>query len=154
MFFRVRRRFRPKVKNILSVIHWSFNMVFFIEFFPPLSSFCTNNSINELKGFLNNSWCGMILQKYNKGQLFSKCLFGVFISTKNQPNFCKDFCPSLNGLNGLFKLWGIWGVSSWTQHTLVEYFYSVKYESSIIMSNVCQIIPVMKTKTLVFPAKW
>ena len=54
---------------------YSFDMVFFIEFFPPLNSFCTNNSINELKGFLNNSWCGMILQKYDKGQLISKCLF-------------------------------------------------------------------------------
>jgi hypothetical protein len=35
----------------------------------------------------------------------------------------------------------------------VESFYSVKYGSSIIPSNVCQIISVMKTKTLVFPEK-
>ena len=30
-----------------------------------------------------------------KGQLIPKCLFGVFKSTKNQQNFCMDFCPSL-----------------------------------------------------------
>ena len=30
-----------------------------------------------------------------KGQLFSKCSFGVFKSTKNRQKFCKDFCPSL-----------------------------------------------------------
>ena len=30
-----------------------------------------------------------------KGQLILKCPFGVFKSTKNQQNFCKDFCPSL-----------------------------------------------------------
>ena len=30
-----------------------------------------------------------------KGQLISKCPFGVFKSTKKQRNFCKDFCPSL-----------------------------------------------------------
>ena len=35
-----------------------------------------------------------------------------------------------------------------------ESFYSVKYGSSIITSNVCQTISVMKTKTLVFPEKW
>ena len=38
--------------------------------------------------------------------------------------------------------------------TLVETFYSVKYGSSIITSNVCQIISVIKTKILVFPEKW
>ena len=37
--------------------------------------------------------------------------------------------------------------------SLVESFYSVKYESSIITSNVRQIISVMKTKILVFPEK-
>jgi hypothetical protein len=36
---------------------------------------------------------------------------------------------------------------------LVESFYSIKYRSSIVTSNVCQIILVMKTKTLVFPEK-
>ena len=35
--------------------------------------------------------------------------------------------------------------------TIVEWFYSVKYESSIITSNVCQIISVIKTIELVFP---
>ena len=38
--------------------------------------------------------------------------------------------------------------------SLVESFYSVNYGLSIIMSNVCQIISVMKTKILVFPEKW
>ena len=38
--------------------------------------------------------------------------------------------------------------------TTVESFYSVKYGLSIIMLNVCQIISVIKTKTLVFPEKW
>ena len=36
---------------------------------------------------------------------------------------------------------------------IVESFYSVKYRSLIITSNVCQKISVMKTKTLVFPEK-
>ena len=31
----------------------------------------------------------------DKGQLISKCPFGVFKSTKKATNFCKDFCPSL-----------------------------------------------------------
>ena len=31
----------------------------------------------------------------SKGQLISKCPFGITKSTKNQRNFCKDFCPSL-----------------------------------------------------------
>ena len=30
-----------------------------------------------------------------KGQLISKCLLGVIVSTKKQWNFLKDFCPSL-----------------------------------------------------------
>ena len=30
-----------------------------------------------------------------KGQLISKRSFGVIKSSKNQQNFCKDFCPSL-----------------------------------------------------------
>ena len=33
----------------------------------------------------------------------------------------------------------------------VEFFYSMKYGLSIILSNVNQIISVMKTKTLVLP---
>ena len=33
-------------------------------------------------------------------------------------------------------------------------FYSIKYGLSIITSNVCHIILVMKTKTMVFPMKW
>ena len=37
--------------------------------------------------------------------------------------------------------------------SLAESFYSVKYGSSIITSNVRQIISVMKTKILVFPKK-
>ena len=30
-----------------------------------------------------------------KGQLISKCLLGVIVSTKKPTNFFKDFCPSL-----------------------------------------------------------
>ena len=30
-----------------------------------------------------------------KGQLISKCLLGVIVSTKKTTNFFKDFCPSL-----------------------------------------------------------
>ena len=36
---------------------------------------------------------------------------------------------------------------------IAESFYYVNYGSSIIMSKVCQIISVMKTKTPVFPEK-
>ena len=31
----------------------------------------------------------------SKGQLISKCPFGITKSTKNQQKICKDFCPSL-----------------------------------------------------------
>ena len=33
--------------------------------------------------------------KSTKGHLISKGIFGVFKSTKNQRNFCKDICHSL-----------------------------------------------------------
>ena len=49
----------------------------------------------------------------------------------------------------LFFLW-VWLIIN---DTIAESFYSVKYGSSIITSNVCQIISLMKTKTLVFSEK-
>ena len=45
------------------------------------------NQIKEQKTPVYLTWL--------KGQLISKGHFGVFKSTKNQRNFCKDFCPSL-----------------------------------------------------------
>ena len=36
-----------------------------------------------------------VLKCEPKGQLISKCPFGVFKSTNNQRHLCKDFCPSL-----------------------------------------------------------
>ena len=39
-----------------------------------------------------------LLKKYSfiyKGQLISKCLFGVFKSPKKTTKFIKDFCPGL-----------------------------------------------------------
>jgi hypothetical protein len=35
------------------------------------------------------------LKVTTKGQLISKCLFGVIVWTKKQRNFFQDFCPSL-----------------------------------------------------------
>ena len=33
--------------------------------------------------------------RYTKGQINSKCLLGLIVSTKKQTFFFKDFCPSL-----------------------------------------------------------
>ena len=35
------------------------------------------------------------IEEYAKGQLISKCPFGVFKSAKKTTKFFKDFCPSL-----------------------------------------------------------
>ena len=37
-----------------------------------------------------------IIMTFSKGQLISKCPFGVFKWTKNQQNIFKDFCPVRN----------------------------------------------------------
>ena len=49
----------------------------------------TLNSICNMEGEEDST------HELAKGQLISKCPFGVFKSTKKQLNFCKDFCPSL-----------------------------------------------------------
>ena len=64
------------------------------------------------------------------GMTSSKVLFINFVSSKKKE---KCYFPS--------------------RDPILKSLYSVKYGSSIITSNVCQIISVMKTKTLVFPEK-
>ena len=66
-------------------------------------------------------------------------LVTIFLVLINIFNTIQTNSPKAEGLTGT--------------NIIVESFYSVKYELSIIMSNVRQITSVMKTKTLVFPEK-
>ena len=43
----------------------------------------------------NDNFSADMTQLRTKGQLISKCPFGVFKSSKNPTNFFQDFCPSL-----------------------------------------------------------
>ena len=49
-----------------------------------------NQDLARNKKIENNTFCHVC-----KGQLISKCPFGVFKSTKTQRNFYKDICPSI-----------------------------------------------------------
>ena len=50
----------------------------------------TEETIQKISKFITSTQ-----KAKSKGQLISKCPFGVFISPKKQTNFFKDFCFSL-----------------------------------------------------------
>ena len=70
------------------------------EFFRTLNSLFEFSHNNPFLSPWNS--CGSFFidlhsnqQQSTKGQLISKCPFGVIVSTKVPTNFFKDFCPSL-----------------------------------------------------------
>ena len=57
---------------------------------------CSGEKSKSLQSVLESKVCvSLPNRRVPKGQLISKCLFGVIISTKNQQIFLKNFCPSL-----------------------------------------------------------
>ena len=65
------------------------------DFIEHLRDNCSTEEDNEIKGIFNAIET-FLDANCDKGQLISKCSFGVFkLTKKKQRNFCKDFCPSL-----------------------------------------------------------
>ena len=58
---------------------------------PKLSTRSENNKIPKSQKEVKSQ----VFSSFPKGQLISKCLFGVFKSPKKTRNFFQDFCPSL-----------------------------------------------------------
>ena len=78
-------------------------------------------NIKTKKHFWSFIWCNKKDNKHSKGQLISKCSFGVFISTKKQQNFCKNFFSCLWMLNQKRKaLYFFW---LFEKYLILEHFW-------------------------------